>query len=269
MAAEREAVGERARALEERLNDTVGGDHRPHRRVRRGDPLGRGDDVRLVAVALGAEPVTEPPPGADDLVGDQQHLVLVADLAHALEVAVGRREAAAGVLNRLEDHGGDRLGPLELDPRRDRLGQVLGAVAGREPVEVRVRDVAAARRERLERRAQAGHSGRAERAERRAVVCHFSRDHLRLVRVAGQLVELAGDLERLSTDSPPPEVKKTRLRSPGVSDAILAASSIARGWAKDQLVKKPSSRAWSAPACAMSARPWPMFVQNSELSASR
>jgi hypothetical protein len=34
-----------------------------------------------------------------------------------------------------------------------------------------------------------------------------------------------------STDSPPPEVKKTRLRSPGASEAILAASSIARGWA--------------------------------------
>ena len=34
-----------------------------------------------------------------------------------------------------------------------------------------------------------------------------------------------------STDSAPPEVKNTRLRSPGASEAIFAASSIARGWA--------------------------------------
>ena len=38
-------------------------------------------------------------------------------------------------------------------------------------------------------------------------------------------------LSALSTDSPPPLVKKTRLRSPGASDAIFAASSIDRGWA--------------------------------------
>jgi hypothetical protein len=34
-----------------------------------------------------------------------------------------------------------------------------------------------------------------------------------------------------STASEPPEVKKTRLRSPGVIEAIRAASSIAFGWA--------------------------------------
>ena len=34
---------------QERLDDPVGGDHRAHRRVGRGDALGRGDDVRLVA----------------------------------------------------------------------------------------------------------------------------------------------------------------------------------------------------------------------------
>ena len=34
-----------------------------------------------------------------------------------------------------------------------------------------------------------------------------------------------------STDSPPPEVKKIRLRSPGASEAIFAASSIAGGCA--------------------------------------
>jgi len=39
-----------------------------------------------------------------------------------------------------------------------------------------------------------------------------------------------------STASEPPETKKTRLRSPGASDATSAASSIARGCAYVQFV---------------------------------
>ena len=121
--AEGEAVGEDRRAVQERLGDVVAGDHRAQRRVGRGDALGGRDDVRLVAVALAAEPVPEPPPRADHLVGDQQHAVAVADLAHALEVAVLRHEAAAAVLDRLEDHRGDRVGALELDRLLDRVGR--------------------------------------------------------------------------------------------------------------------------------------------------
>ena len=79
--------------------------------------LADGDDVWHVAEALAAEVVAEAPPGADHLVGDQQHVVAVADLAHPLEVAVGRDKAAAGVLDRLKDHRGDGLGPLELTIR--------------------------------------------------------------------------------------------------------------------------------------------------------
>jgi hypothetical protein len=139
--------------------------------------------------------MAEPAPGADDLVGDQQDVVLVADLADALEVALGRREAAPGVLNRLHDHGGDRVRALELDAVRDRFGQVLSAVAGRQAVEVRVRDVAAAGGERLERLAQRRDAGRRERAHRGAVVRGLACDDLRLVRVARELVVLADELE--------------------------------------------------------------------------
>src|SRR3954449_6897021 len=165
--APRDAVGEGVRALEERLDDRVGRDDRAHRRVRAREALGRRDDVRLVAVLLGAEVVAEAAERADDLVGDHQDVVLVADLADALEVALGRREAAAGVLDRLHDHGGDRLGALELDPVRDGLGEVLGAVARRQAVHVRVRDVAAAGGERLERLGQGGGGGGAPGARGR------------------------------------------------------------------------------------------------------
>ena len=117
-------------ALQERLGDAVGGDHRAHRRVRAGEALGGRDDVGLVVVALGAEPLAQAAPGADHLVGDQQHVVLVADLAHALEVALGRGEAAAGVLDGLEDHRATVSGPSNSIRSAIDSASVLGSKPG-------------------------------------------------------------------------------------------------------------------------------------------
>ena len=58
---EGEAVREHRGAVHERLGDAVGDDHRAHRRIGRGHALGGRDDVRQVAVALGAEVVAEAP----------------------------------------------------------------------------------------------------------------------------------------------------------------------------------------------------------------
>ena len=198
------------------LGDAVGRDHRAHRRVGRGQRLRRRDDVRHVVVALAAEVVAEPAPGADHLVGDQQHAVAVADLAHALPVALLRREAAAGVLDRLEDHRRDGLGALEEDPLLDRVGRPERVALLRPAVAVGVRHVAAAGGQRLERRAQVGDAGRGERAHRGAVVGDLARDRAcsgRPRRCGGG--RCAQSFSADSTASLPPEVKKTRLRSPG------------------------------------------------------
>ena len=143
----------------------------------------------------------EPAERADDLVGHQQHVVLVADLAHPLEVAGRRREAAAGVLHRLEEHGRDRLGTLELDRLADPVGcppaerlEVV-TVLGR-AVEVRVGHLVRARDERLEHRLRAGDAGDRQRAVRSAVVGDVAADHLVLQRPAGELEVLLGDLPR-------------------------------------------------------------------------
>ena len=127
----------------------------------------------------------------------------VADLADALEVAVLGHEAAAAVLHRLEDHGRDRLGPLEQDRLLDLIGrpQLLAILAP--AIGVRVRHVMPARRQRLERGAQRGHAGRRQGAHRGAVVGELARDQLRPRRLApGGVVglrELPRRLDRLRT----------------------------------------------------------------------
>ena len=197
VAGEREPVDEAVLTLEERLRHAIGGDDGAHRRVGAGDPLRRGDQVGQVVVALGPEPVAEAPPRADDLVGDQQDVVLVADLAHALPVALGRGEAPAGVLHRLHDHGGHRVRALELDLVRHGLGQVgLADHPARQAERVRIGHVNAARHQGLERLAQGRDPGRRQGAQRRPVVGDLAGDDLRLVRVAGELVVLARELDR-------------------------------------------------------------------------
>ena len=196
-----------------------------HRRVGRGQPLGDGDDVRAVAEALAAEVVAEPAPGADHLVGDHQHVVAVADLAHPLEVAVGRDEAAAGVLDRLEDHRGDRLRALEDDPLLDRVGGPERVAVLGPAVDVGVGDVAAARGQRLELAAQLGDPGRRERPQRGAVVGDLAGDHLVLLAFAVHAVVVAGELQR----------RLDRLRAAGGEEDAVEVAGGERGDPRRQL----------------------------------
>ena len=225
MAGEGEAVGEGGVALHERLGDAVVGDHRAHRRVGRGQRLGDGDDVRLVAEAFAAEVVAEPAPGADHLVGDHQHVVAVADLAHALEVALGRDEAAAGVLHRLDDHRGDGLRPLEDDPLLDRVRRPERVTVVRPAVEVGVGDVAAAGGQRLELRAQLGDPGGREGAERGPVVGDLAGDRLVLLAFAEHAVVVAGELQR----------RLDRLRAAGGEEDAVEVAGGERGDPRGEL----------------------------------
>ena len=156
--------------------------------------------------------MAQPTEGADDLVGDQQHVVLVADLAHPLEVAGRGREAATRVLHRLEEDGRDGVGALDLDglgdpvggPAAERLEVAVGAVlegVGR-AVEVRVRHPERRGHQRLERLLHPGDAGDGERALRGAVVGDRAADDLVLARLAGELEvvlgQLPGRLDRLA-----------------------------------------------------------------------
>ena len=177
------------------------GDHRAEGRVAGGDALGAGDDVRLVAVPLRAEHVAEPAERADHLVADQEHVVLVADLADPVEVSRRRREAAAGVLDRLQEDRRDRFRSLVLDRRRDLVGGpeaelLLVVLEVRRAVVVRVRHPERRGDERLERRLHARQAGDREGALRRPVVGDRPADHLVLVVLAGELEVVLGELPR-------------------------------------------------------------------------
>ena len=122
MAGERDAVQERRVGLrEERLGQPVATDHRTQRRVAARETLRARDHVGEVVVALAPEHLAQSPERADDFVGDEQHAVLVADLADTLEVALGRDEAPAAVLQRLEKDRRHRVGPFEADAILDRV----------------------------------------------------------------------------------------------------------------------------------------------------
>ena len=61
------------------------------------------------------EPAPGPAEPGHHLVADHQDPVAVAQLAHALDVAIGRDQDAVRPDDRLEEHGGDRVRPLVAD----------------------------------------------------------------------------------------------------------------------------------------------------------
>jgi hypothetical protein len=187
--------------VQERLGQPVGGDHPAQRDVAGGQALGGGDDVGRVVVLQPTEVLAEAAEAADHVVRDHQDVVAVADLADPLEVSGRRREAAAGVLHRLEEDGGDGVRALELDRLGDPVGrpdaELLGAhrLVGAAVV-VGVRHPERRRHERLEVLLQGRDAGDRQGAHRGAVVRDRPGQHLGLERLAGPLEERAGELPR-------------------------------------------------------------------------
>ena len=205
MPGERDAVHQHPAVLVQRLGDLVADEHGAHRRVGGRDALRARDQVRRDAVARGREPLADAPEAGDDLVGHQRDPVLVAQRAQAGPVALGRDEAAAGVLDRLGDQHRHRLraglddralGVVE-QPRAER-GLVLRLGVA---VAVGVGDPRDRDRRGAERLLHRPHAGEAQRAEGDAVVGDLARDRLRALRLAlGQVVlahDLPGGFDRL------------------------------------------------------------------------
>ncbi len=123
-------------------------------------------------------------------------------------------------------------GPSNSIALLDLVGRPERVAVGRPAVAVGVGDVDAAGDERLEDAPQRRDAGGREGAQGGAVVGDLPGDQLDLLAVAlGAVVAARASLKADSTASEPLLVKKTWFRSPGASEAIRVASSIARGWA--------------------------------------
>ncbi len=125
----------------------------------------------------------------------------VADLADALEVAGRGREAAARVLHRLQEDGGDGVRALEEDLLLDLVGgpaaeRLRVVTEERRAVDVGVRDLVGAGDQRLERGLEGRQAGDGQGALRRAVVGHSAGYDLVLGGLAGELEVLLGQLPR-------------------------------------------------------------------------
>ena len=182
---------------EDRVVHALGQDDPAQRQIAAGDALGERDDVGLdVPMAQ-----REPPPGAakpgDDLVGDQQHLVAVADLAQPREIRFRRDDDPARPHHRLADDRGHRVGPFCQYRLLDRVGgahpRLLIALPA---IGVGRRDLDEPRHQRAEHLVVDRHAGRAHRRHRHAVIGVRARDDLHFVGLVLDLPVIARGLER-------------------------------------------------------------------------
>ena len=98
------------RTLRHGLVHMVMDQHAAHGNGAVAHPLRAGDEVGCNAKSLGGKGRSQSSEAGDDLIEDQQDAVLAGDLAQPLEIALGRRQHAAGASHRLDDDGCDGRG---------------------------------------------------------------------------------------------------------------------------------------------------------------
>ena len=109
---------------DDRIVNALADRDRAHRLRAVGEPLGHGHDVGRDAETLRGESLAGPAETADHFIEHEQDAVLVADLAHALEIAFWRHQAAGRPGDRLDETGGDILRAVESDEALQIVGQL-------------------------------------------------------------------------------------------------------------------------------------------------
>ena len=179
----------RCRGVAKGFVDVLPDDHRRDRRVAPAERLRDDHDVGHDVPVLDRPHLSAPAAARDCLVDDQEDAVLVADLADARPV-VRIRDPELRDRDGLADHGRDRVRPLHLDRRPDRLrrGDVVRP-GGRHHVD-------RARRQRVEERVLVPPAGDGGPADAGAVVRAVAGDELVAVMVTAEPVVLARELDR-------------------------------------------------------------------------
>ena len=97
------------------LRDVMAHADRAQREIAGSQSLGHAEQIGNNLPVIDGEPLAGAAEARHDFVGDHQDAVLVAELAHAFEISIGRNENAVGAGHRLEDEGGDGLRAFELN----------------------------------------------------------------------------------------------------------------------------------------------------------
>ena len=196
------AVGQRAGPGGHRVDHTLARQGAADRLIARAETLGDGDDVRRRVLRGDRKQGAGPAHAAHHLVGDEQHPVVVADLADAAEIARRRRHAAQGRAgHRLRDKGGDGLGPQAEDLPLQLAGDPLAVLLERlalplVAIGVDRADMAHLHQQRRIEGPALHVAADGERAERVAVIAHAARDKAAPSGLADLDEILPGQLER-------------------------------------------------------------------------
>ena len=181
--------------LGDRRRNGFGREDAGQRGVTAGHPLARDEDVRRAGPVLVAEGASGAAEAGHDLVGDQQDVVAIADLADSRPVPFGRDEgAAARTHDRLAHERGNRVRALGLDGRLEGIEVVAGGVVGRTAQRVGRGGRRIALQDVLEPPLARSMSAEGRRAQRRPVIGDRPADDLVLLRPAERREVLYGDL---------------------------------------------------------------------------
>jgi len=196
------AVLEQPAAAAHRIDQLARCEHRADRLVAAAQPFGERHQVRDDAFLFDGVQAAGAPHAAHHFVGDVEDAVAVAQRAHALQVAAGRRDGAGGRADDGLGHERDHLVRADALEGRVQLGQQpVGVVVlgfGRDAVAILVarRDVAHVDQQRRELAAAPLVAADRERAQRVAVVALAPRDEVGALLLADLDEVLARELQR-------------------------------------------------------------------------
>ena len=173
-----------------------GNHHAPQRQIGAGDALGEGDKIGLHAPMAKGKPASGAAEPGNDLVGDQQDVVAIADFAQARKIRGGRHDNPAGPHHRLGDDGRHGIRAFLENGLLEGIGGADSRiVVARPAIGVGRRYLQEVRHQGPEHLVIRRHAGGAHRRHGDAVIGVNAGEDLHLLGFAAQLPVIAGDLE--------------------------------------------------------------------------